>query len=684
MMSLQFFCDFSVKFPIYKELKLAKPVSVENLSQCPFSLNSHLIDASKGMIWVDGQAHSIEPKVMHVLLVLVANRGNVVGQEQIFSQVWPHSIFSPGSIRRCIASLRKVLDDNNATTSIITTHPKKGYCLNAELALLETDKKRPLKIFATLAVAVLAFMSIILFQGTELNNHLDVAEAIPVTATEHQEFNALISPDGNNIGFIRVEHSTTDSRGLWIKNLSTETEAKIIQGVVKTFAWSPTASQLAYSLVNNGKESIRITSLESRHLSNLIAEFTDEQRISSLQWGKDEHLYVLTRKQNQVRLLAIETKSGTQKVIAQFDPSFAPYEINLSLADAKMALVGFDQAGNSQVKTLSLGSGELEHVISLNRNRYFISWHPSNKSILFSDGRLLNLVDLDGSTSPVNFENFDFARHPHFTPDGKGILVSLGKLDTDILISPFNEDEKHQALINSNTVDRSGALSPDKGKLVFISHRKGFPQVYVFDMHSRKTQLVYKNDQRLLGISQPVWHPNSQQIAFANYEYPILVSLDNGLYATQVMDKPLGIPVDWYRHGNALLTISHNRSSIQRVDVETNQETLLSQYDGKTPLLDTTGNLLFVDGSTIIDPTTEIAIELPNKITAVTKNGNELLLTVKAEPQVSIWRLNLATQHASELATLPASANRIAGVLDDGYLYEISENQKDIIQLRLN
>ncbi|WP_228758002.1 winged helix-turn-helix domain-containing protein [Idiomarina loihiensis] len=107
--------------------------SIESLGKTPFFLDEFLVDAQRNTLSVNDSVQTVEPKVMQVLLVLAANNGNVVSQEALYAEVWPNSVFSPGSIRRVITILRKVLSKDNQ--ELIKTFPKKGYSLNAKIRL---------------------------------------------------------------------------------------------------------------------------------------------------------------------------------------------------------------------------------------------------------------------------------------------------------------------------------------------------------------------------------------------------------------------------------------------------------------------------------------------------------------------------------------------------------------------
>ena len=59
-----------------------------------------------------GQATSVEPRIMDVLVLLASKLSQVISPQELLAALWPDTIFSPAAIQRCIAQLRKVMGDN--------------------------------------------------------------------------------------------------------------------------------------------------------------------------------------------------------------------------------------------------------------------------------------------------------------------------------------------------------------------------------------------------------------------------------------------------------------------------------------------------------------------------------------------------------------------------------------------
>ncbi len=72
-----------------------------------------------------GEVH-IEPKVMQVLEQLAANAGEVVERDHLLETLWGGRAMSDEPLTRCIATLRRVLDDSPKEPRFIQTIPKHG------------------------------------------------------------------------------------------------------------------------------------------------------------------------------------------------------------------------------------------------------------------------------------------------------------------------------------------------------------------------------------------------------------------------------------------------------------------------------------------------------------------------------------------------------------------------------
>jgi len=83
-----------------------------------------------------GEVH-IEPKVMQVLACLADNSGEVVERDTLLDDLWGGRAFSDEPLTRCIAALRRALQDSPKDPEFIQTIPKSGYRLVCPVEALD-------------------------------------------------------------------------------------------------------------------------------------------------------------------------------------------------------------------------------------------------------------------------------------------------------------------------------------------------------------------------------------------------------------------------------------------------------------------------------------------------------------------------------------------------------------------
>jgi len=81
------------------------------------------------------ETYQIEPKVMDVLSVLMAQRGDVLSREELIAAVWTDSVGGDERLTRAISQLRKAFLDSVKSPRFIETVPKRGYRLVCPVAV---------------------------------------------------------------------------------------------------------------------------------------------------------------------------------------------------------------------------------------------------------------------------------------------------------------------------------------------------------------------------------------------------------------------------------------------------------------------------------------------------------------------------------------------------------------------
>jgi DNA-binding winged helix-turn-helix (wHTH) protein/TolB-like protein/Tfp pilus assembly protein PilF len=91
------------------------------------------LDAAERLLWRDGEAVPLTPKVFDTLLVLVENSGRILSKEDVMRRVWADAAVEEASLTKNISTLRKALGQKPEVAEYIETIPWRGYRFVAEV-----------------------------------------------------------------------------------------------------------------------------------------------------------------------------------------------------------------------------------------------------------------------------------------------------------------------------------------------------------------------------------------------------------------------------------------------------------------------------------------------------------------------------------------------------------------------
>lgn len=138
--------------------------------------------------WCDGQLQDargqdvpLRAKSLKMFSALLSERGKVLDKDRLSDVVWPDTVATDESIARCIADIRKALNDEQY--KIVQTYPKKGYKLNVSSVAEEAEiagSRAPFGLYGFFALAsVLALVSFLSMGGKTTISENAANDAIP-------------------------------------------------------------------------------------------------------------------------------------------------------------------------------------------------------------------------------------------------------------------------------------------------------------------------------------------------------------------------------------------------------------------------------------------------------------------------------------------------------------------------
>jgi DNA-binding winged helix-turn-helix (wHTH) protein/Tol biopolymer transport system component len=677
-----------------------------------FKIGDYLVDVQRNQLTISGRTILVEPKVMDVLHHLALNQGEVVSQQELFDAIWPNSLFSSGSVLRCIAQLRKALGDDAKNQSVIHTHPKRGYSLTLNVEMLssshegEKDKhigsssvktllskshffvnKKPKKLFY-----LLIFLIIFTGGGIHLLKNKNspmvksqFSELTPITSTGAIESLPKFSPNEDSIAFIRTDRSSRTH--LWLKSLETKQEYQLSKGSKEflSFVWSNEGREIAYlSKTNTGYEigyfTLPIAKTQSP-IEKVLYRFQSNAYAGAIQWGNNNDLYYLLYPKDDLvntkaEVYLFNMKTKVPQLFWQQNDDFSPYDMSLAPNNNSLALSGYERSFMTAIKVMSLKDKTILPVTSELPTYTEVSWHPSEEYLLLTDFKEVKLLSLQGEITKINWLNSNDMENASFDNDGVRVALALSMADVDIVLQSASDKNEVTSISNSNSIDTNARFSPSGSTIVYLSDQAGYQQV--FQNKSGVKQLFFANSAKEVINSPPIWSADGKRVLINTSSQLFMVDAHTLEKSVISNDTNFLYAYEWYQNEHALL-----------VDYKVDDGLMLAKYDLNslmlTPLASgnihyahlAQGNVLIVIKNNKIVKITEnqeVIVFEPKgnqKIVASVSVDNGLLFQLNSIREDSIgikelWHINTLDNKLIYIAEVPSSFDKITDATSDG------------------
>ncbi|HEU4653220.1 MAG TPA: winged helix-turn-helix domain-containing protein, partial [Steroidobacteraceae bacterium] len=97
----------------------------ENHNQERYSFGEFSLDATKRLLYRNGELVKVRPKLLDLLILLVQHKGAVVSNDEIIRHVWPTTVVEESGLTRNVSLLRKCLGCVGG--KYIENVPRRGY-----------------------------------------------------------------------------------------------------------------------------------------------------------------------------------------------------------------------------------------------------------------------------------------------------------------------------------------------------------------------------------------------------------------------------------------------------------------------------------------------------------------------------------------------------------------------------
>jgi Tol biopolymer transport system component len=367
------------------------------------------------------------------------------------------------------------------------------------------------------AVAIVVMAAAAFFLQWERQPGLPVLTT--VTSFPGGQFYPALSPDGKQVAFVwRGEDElvqsvyTAGAEGGQPRRITNNSASDTYP------AWSPDATRLAF--IRGGK-GIMIADLKTgseRFLTTAYPTF--------LVWSPDgRHLVYCDWEQpkDRIALYSADARTGDRRQITD-PPAGSTGDIYADFSnDGKRLAFARCLSGSCDIYTMPAEGGAARQLFRVGAQLSGIAWSPDGGTIVYSSrrGEQYQLwqaaADGQGSPKPIAVAGDD-ARFPSFSriSSGSSRLVYEQHIN-DSNIWRLTPDTAGTAgeprrLIASTRLDSSPQVSPDGRKIVFVSDRSGFGEIWTVDVDGRNPLAV--THLRGPGAGSPRWSPDSRRIAF--------------------------------------------------------------------------------------------------------------------------------------------------------------------------
>ena len=390
----------------------------------------------------------VEPKVMQVLLTLVAHGNRVVSKEALIAEVWPDTFVSDDVLTRCISILRRITQDDSHAPRFIQTVPRRGYRLLAPMVAMHDlpavaapdsapafaaglPSQRPAKqgqpasperlpahpawlesflkksvpfLFPAALIGLMLLLALVLFWAGFARRAPDRAilpaafRTVQLTTYAGEQTQPAFSPDGSRIAYVATSEDGR-SRRIYIKQIGRESAAELTPGIAgEQFspAWAPDGKSIAYLSRSQAGLGIDIAPVGAAGPPRRVCtpQEPSHWEQGALAWSPDGRTLIFpdhAGSQPHSSIYALDLATGKARALTSPPPG---WEGDLNPAFSPDGTrIAFTRASETAVRYLywvSAIDGPGAQVHQLTHDRVTIdslAWSADGGSIVFSSNR---------------------------------------------------------------------------------------------------------------------------------------------------------------------------------------------------------------------------------------------------------------------------------------------------------
>ncbi len=331
---------------------------------------------------------------------------------------------------------------------------------------------------------------------------------------------AAFSPEGNRVAF-RREGNSRESSGLFVKAVHDSQLLQLTDHIEDCCpVFSPDGGSIAFSRFEGNKHSIFVIPSGGGAPRKLYTTVAGSKR-GDLDWSPDGKTLAFVDQTSQgtssiftlsMNDLSVHRITAPPPLNHDWGPAFSP--------DGQMiAFVRTHETGLPQnIVIMPAGGGESRVVISVHDGILGPpTWTADRESLVFSSGaepRLLRVSAFGtGETKEIPGVGV-VAWHPSIARSGRRLAFQTSSKAVSVWQSDFQNDggklESRRLVVTDAGRNEGAQVSPDGGKLVFMSNRSGSMEIWVSDRDgSNPVQLTSVG-----AAGTPRWSPDGRSVVF--------------------------------------------------------------------------------------------------------------------------------------------------------------------------